>query len=104
MIKINPLNLVLATVVCTIVSSAHAKNDKSDNTLPKGLEKKVKQGKGLPPGWQKKLIPGEILSRDVYRHRDIIVPMDTRGIVTVRIDGKLIRLIEASREIVEILN
>ncbi|WP_394176663.1 hypothetical protein [Thalassotalea litorea] len=98
------LNLVVMTTLAAVSSQATAKNEKSDHKLPKGLEKKVKQGKALPPGWQKKLMPGEILSHDIYRHRDIIVPVDTHGIVTVRIDGKLIRLVDASREIIEILN
>ncbi|QDP00799.1 hypothetical protein [Thalassotalea sp. PS06] len=95
------LGLMVATLA--VSTSVQAKNEKSQK-LPKGLEKKVSQGKELPPGWQKKLAPGYILSKDVYRYRDIVVPVDKHGIVTVKIDGKIIRLIEASREIVEILN
>jgi len=39
----------------------------------------------------------------VYQHGQIVVPVDSRGLVTIRVEGKLIRLYQASREIVEIL-
>jgi len=74
-----------------------------DDALPPGLQKKVARGEPLPPGWQKKLKVGEPLSRDVYSHREVVVPIDDEGLVTVRIEGKLIRLIDATREVVELL-
>ena len=70
--------------------------------LPPGLEKKVQRGETLPPGWQKKLIVGDVLDYEIYRQGHILNRHD--GLVTVRIEGKLVRLIENSLEIVEILD
>ena len=38
-----------------------------------------------------------------WDHHEIVVPVDENGLLTVRIGGKLIRLIEATREVVEVL-
>ena len=71
--------------------------------LPPGLEKKVARGDTLPPGWQKKLQVGGVLDRDVYRHGVIIGSSRHDGIVDLRVDDRIIRLVEDSREIVDIL-
>lgn len=71
--------------------------------LPPGLEKKAQQGKPLPPGWQKKLVRGHHLNDHIYQHAVIIHPADRSGIVTVRIEDRVLRLILATREIVDIL-
>lgn len=92
--------LVLASAISCTVSEAKPNKDKS---LPPGLEKKVKRTGQLPPGWQKKLAVGERLDRQVYSSASVMVPVRNDGIVTVQIDGRVIRLIEATREIVEIL-
>lgn len=89
-------------------SPLYAKNDKEKgkgkfNQLPPGLQKKAGKGKPLPPGWQKKLARGEIMDNNIYLHSQIVVPLDSRGLVTIRIEGKLVRLYKATREIVEIL-
>ena len=94
-------NLVtLIILVSFITTPAFAKKGKP---LPPGLQKKAAQGKPLPPGWQKKLAKGEVMHLDVYRHKTIVVPVDKHGLLTIRIEGKLVRLYEATREIVEIL-
>jgi len=80
--------------------SAYAKKDKS---LPPGLQKKAERGQPLPPGWQKKLAKGEILDRTVYAHSKQIGPVDSRGIVTIQVEDRVIRLYKATREIVDIL-
>ncbi len=91
--------IILASFITTPVC---AKKDKSKQ-LPPGLQKKAAQGEPLPPGWQKKLVKGEILDREIYEHRQVVVPVDSQGLVTIRLEGKLVRLFEATREIVEIL-
>lgn len=97
--------IILLIFIGLVVAPAYAKNDKSKGKgLPPGLQKKSAKGEPLPPGWQKKLIKGEIMGYDVYRRSSIIVPLDPHGLVTIRIEGRLIRLYEATREIVEILN
>ena len=76
----------------------------STSPLPYGLQKKLKKGKPLPPGWQKKLRVGGVLDPGIYSHGDIVIPLDSYGLVTIRVEGKLIRLYQATREIAEILN
>jgi hypothetical protein len=76
----------------------------STSSLPYGLQKKLKKGKPLPPGWQKKLRVGGVLDPWIYNHGDIVIPLDSYGLVTIRVEGKLIRLYQATLEIAEILN
>lgn len=87
---------------------SYSSPQQSASSLPYGLQKKLKKGKkkgkSLPPGWQKKLYVGRVLDPRIYSHGDIVVPLDRHGLVTLRVEGKLIRLYQASREIVEILD
>ncbi len=85
-----------------LFSPVYAKDDKPKK-LPYGLEKKLEKGQSLPPGWQKKLIIGERLDRSIYDQGRIVVPLDSKGLLTVSLEGKLVRLVKATREIVEIL-
>lgn len=97
---------LLAIVFTFYMNPLAAKNDKGNQgrkDLPPGLQKKVARGGQLPPGWQKRVQVGEPLEPEIYQHREIVVPVDKKGLLTVRIDGKLIRLYEATREVVEIL-
>jgi hypothetical protein len=86
-----------------IAGPAYAKKDKSGQ-LPPGLQKKVDRGEPLPPGWQKKIAKGDILDKNIFRHGKIVVPVDPYGIITVRIDGKLLKLNKNTRKIIDILN
>ena len=96
---------ILITVLISIsllMSPLYAHSDKA-KPLPYGLQKKLEKGQSLPPGWQKKLLVGERLNRSIYRQGDIVVPLDSWGLLTIRLEGKLVRLVEVTREIVEIL-
>ena len=96
--------IVLAVLIGLSFNPVVAKNEKDKNKqLPQGLQMKVDRGGSLPPGWEKKLVKGEILEEPVYNHSEIVIPLDSEGFLTVRVEGKLIRLVEATREIVEIL-
>ncbi|MDE3271425.1 hypothetical protein [Pseudoalteromonas sp. G4] len=97
--------LVTLASLCLMVSPLHAKNDKHNkgNSLPPGLQKKVARTGELPPGWQKKIQVGKPIDREIYSHSKIIAPVDHKGLITVNIDGRIIRLIEATREVVKIL-
>ncbi len=94
-----PLLLALTLVA----SPSFAKKNDHDGQLPPGLAKNVKRGKPLPPGWQKKIAPGKILDREVYGHGTIIAPLDPLGIVTIKIDNKVLRVHQKSMEILDIL-
>lgn len=76
---------------------------KPNNDLPPGLQKKVERGGELPPGWKKKLQVGAIMEPEIYRHGVVVRPVDKYGIVTVSIEGEIVRLMHHTREIVEIL-
>ncbi len=83
-------------------ASALAKHG-NQGDLPPGLQKKVAQGKPLPPGWQRKLAVGDTMQQETYRHGEVI-HRDTRlGRVDIRIDGRVYRVLENTREILEII-
>ena len=93
------------------VVTEQTKDSKKAKKLPPGLAKKVAQGKSLPPGWQKKLNRGEVLSRDVYRECAPLPPVlasklppPPPGTVLVTVDGKILRLAEASLTILDVFD
>ena len=79
--------------------------------LPPGLSRKVERGWELPPGWQKKCVRGERLAPEVYGHcrplpPELVVklpppPPDT---VMVAVSGKVVRLLNATHEILDVLD
>ena len=96
--------ITAACAVAFVVLPLHAKNDKQDQ-LPPGLQKKAKSGKPLPPGWQKKIRVGERMDRTVFEQEAVIVsPRTPDGLITVRVDGKFVRLVQDTMEIVDILS
>jgi len=99
--------LIILVTSLAVNLTAYAKNNykpKKHKSLPPGLQKKEQQGKPLPPGWQKKLQKGHILDIDIYHHAKIVVPVDKRGLITVSIDGRLLKLDKVTRKIIDILN
>ncbi len=93
--------IAFAVLLGLSISPLYAKKDKSE--LPPGLQKKAAKGKQLPPGWQKKLQKGNTLDRDIYRRGMVVVPLDPRGLITIRVDDRLIKLHKETRKIVDIL-
>lgn len=85
-----------------VFGTAQAKNDKQKE-LPPGLEKKVQSGKSLPPGWQKKLMKGDVLDRRVYEYGRVVNRDPEHGTISIAAENKVIRVIENTREIVEII-
>lgn len=80
-------------------------------SLPPGLQKKYERTGQLPPGWQKKVHRGEVLPVDIYRYgRE--VPYDLRrqlpigpvGSKILEIEGKIIRVMEGSRMILDVFD
>ena len=95
--------LLLASSVAAFPVSAKKDKGNKGKSLTKGLEKKVAKGKPLPPGWERKLSKGEVLDKEIYNAGKIVVPVDKNGVVTLKVEGKAIRLMKATHEIVEIL-
>jgi hypothetical protein len=91
---------IIAAVL--ISGPVYAKQDK-DGALPPGLQKKVQRGGKLPPGWQNKLQKGATMEPEVYQQGTVIKPIDATGVITIKVDDKIIRLMKATREIVDIL-
>lgn len=94
--------ITIAVISLSLGGLAYAKNDK-EKKLPPGLEKKVESGKSLPPGWQKKLAVGETLDEGVYKHGKIVATDSDKGLIMISAEGKLIKVIENTREIIEIM-
>jgi len=98
----NTKHLIVAITLAGLVTApALAKKYKH---LPPGLQKKLDRGQRLPPGWQKKIARGEVLDINVYRHGRIFIPVDSHGIMTIAVENKLIRLVRATREILDVFN
>jgi hypothetical protein len=79
--------------------------------LPPGLQKKLARGGELPPGWQKKVERGEVLDAEVYEHAQPVpvdlarrLPPQPQGTIIVTVEGKLMRLIEATRTILDVFD
>jgi len=97
-------------VIRTYVESQNPKSKKA-KTLPPGLAKKVARGGSLPPGWQKKCVRGEIMPPEVYRQchplpQEVVVklPPPPPGTILVAVHGKIVRLIKASHEILDVFD
>ena len=99
MLALKQFGLII-TAFMLIAAPASAKNDK-EKPLPPGLEKKLKSGKSLPPGWQKKVAVGQVLDAQVYEQAKVI--LRDNGLETLNVEGKIIRVLENTREVVEIL-
>lgn len=101
--KLNWLIILATGCALSYGGVVHAKQDKHQS-LPPGLQKKVDRGGSLPPGWQKKLAVGETLDRNVYDSGHVVYQDKKDGLLTIKVEGKLIKLIENTHEIVDILD
>ncbi len=79
--------------------------------LPPGLKKKLARGGDLPPGWQKKIIRGEVLDTEIYKYAvhvpyDLIkrLPPQPKGTVLIKVEGKIVRLLEATGTILDVFD
>lgn len=78
--------------------------------LPHGLQKKVDAGKMLPPGWQRKFARGDVLPGQVYAAVKPLpvtlasrLPAGPEGTVTFEVDGEIVRVLQDTLAIVDIL-
>ena len=79
--------------------------------LPPGLAKKAARGESLPPGWQKRLVRGETIPQEIYQHCELVpptvvahLPPPPPGTILVTVQGKIVRLLQASLEILDVLD
>ncbi|HKK17340.1 MAG TPA: hypothetical protein VJ952_01555 [Opitutales bacterium] len=83
---------------------------KSGKRLPPGLQKKVARGGELPPGWKKKLAVGDKLPEEYESEASSLpeeilkrLPETPKGTEIIRIGDEVIRVVENTREIIDIL-
>lgn len=84
---------------------------KHPRQLPPGLAKKVARGHTLPPRWEETCVRGQQMPVAVYREcrplpRELAIqlPVPQVGTVTVAVGGKAVRLLEATREILDVFD
>lgn len=89
----------------------HPQKVKKPKALPPGLQKKAARGEALPPGWQMKVVRGEVLDAEVWRHATRLpyelarrLPPAPEGTVLIKVEGKIIRLYEATRIILDVFD
>jgi hypothetical protein len=107
--EITPLEKEIVQQHLADIRAVQSKKSGPDKALPPGLAKKVARGEKLPPGWQKKIARGEVLPQTVYAQAqplpEVVVrklPPPPAGTILVTLDGKVVRLLEATRTIVDV--
>ncbi len=85
------------------------KNKVKKKSLPPGLAKKLARGGTLPPGWQMKVARGEVIDHEVYNNANPLPEELLRklssipeGTVLLQVGNKIVKVIEASRKIVDL--
>lgn len=91
--------------------ASQEKGHGKQKALPPGLAKKAARGGELPPGWQKKLARGEVLPQEVYNAGKPVspdlkkrLPPEKKGEVTMQVEDKIVRVVEKTRKITEVLD
>ncbi len=89
--------------------SAKKKNKVKKKALPPGLAKKLARGGTLPPGWQMKVARGEVMDYEVYNNasplpEELLRKLSSipEGAVLLQVGNKIVKVIEASRKIVDL--
>lgn len=80
--------------------------------LPKGQQKKQERTGEVSKGWQKKIARGETLPPEIVQQCRTSIPPELirrlppppPGTILIGVDGKVVRLIEATREIIDVLD
>jgi len=79
--------------------------------LPPGIAKKVDRGNDLPPDWQSRCVKGQVMPTEIYKRceplpYDVVVklPPPPTGTIIVTIEGKALRLMQATLEILDVFD
>jgi hypothetical protein len=107
--EITPLEKEIVKQHLADIRAAQSKKSGPDKALPPGLTKKVARSEKLPTGWQKKITRGEVLPPTVYAQAqplpEVVIrklPPPPAGTILVTLDGKVVRLLEGTRTIVDV--
>lgn len=80
--------------------------------LPKGQQKKLERTGQVSTGWQKKIARGETMPLDVVQQcrsslpHELVrrLPPAPPGTILIGVEGKAVRLLEATREILDVFD
>jgi hypothetical protein len=78
-------------------------NNKKYSSLPPGLQKKVNNGGSLPPGWQKKVSNGQVFSPELRSYSKRSPYPSPKGTSTYIVEDKVVRVLDATNVIVDVL-
>ncbi|WP_372598804.1 hypothetical protein [Amphritea sp.] len=92
------------------VNPGGGKGKDKQRALPQGLQKKLDRGGQLPPGWEKKVVAGEVLDGELYRHSERL-PYDldrelgrAAGEEYRRIGNKVVRVLEGDATVIDVID
>jgi hypothetical protein len=107
--EISPLEQEIMKQHLADMRAVQSKKPSSDKARPPGRAQKAARKEKLPPGWQKKIARGAVLPQSVYAQAqplpEVVIrklPPPPAGTVLVLLDGKVLRLLEATRTIVDV--
>jgi len=107
--EISPLEKEIVKQHLGDIREAQSKKSVAGKALAPGATKKGAPAVKLPPGWQKKITRGEVIPQTVYAQAqplpEVVIrklPPPPAGTILVTLDGKLVRLVEATRTIVDV--
>jgi hypothetical protein len=107
--EISPLEKEIVKQHLGDIREAQSKKSMPNKALPPGVAKKGAPGAKLPSGWQKKITRGEVIPQTVYAQAqplpEVVIrklPPPPAGTILVTLDGKLVRLMETTRTIVDV--
>jgi hypothetical protein len=107
--EISPLEQEIMQQHRADIRAVQSKKPSPDKTLPPRRAQKAASKEKLPPGWQKKIARGAVLPPTVYARAqplpEVVIrnlPPPPAGTILVLLDGKVLRLLEATRTIVDV--
>jgi hypothetical protein len=107
--EVTPLEKEIIKQHATDIRAAQRKKSGTDKAPPSGRTQKVARSEKPPPGWQKKIARGEVLPPTVYAQAqplpEVVIrklPPPPAGTILVALDGKVVRLLESTRTIVDV--
>jgi hypothetical protein len=107
--EISPLEQEIMKQHLADMRAVQSKKPSPDKPLPPGRTQKAACKEKLPPGWQKKIARGAVLPPTVYAQAQPLpqvvirkLPPPPAGTILVLLDGKVLRLLEATRTVVDV--
>jgi hypothetical protein len=108
-LEMTPLEKEIMQQHVADIRAVQSKKTGPGKAPPSGRTQKAAPSAKLPPGWQKKIVRGEVLPPTVYAQAqplpEVVIrklPPPPAGTILVTLDGKVVRLLEATRTIVDV--